>query len=306
MMKKLSLVLALALIICLCGSAGADVVRRDDLPPLPNPKDPSAPLPLSDRTPQKKLEIWCGRVSVCDAFVVRCQGEIMMIDGGNRAHVRATNLFIDSIGLSDVDYLFNTHHHDDHIEAQESLVRRGLLTARTFLSPYPRDYNVKTQKEMQDTVDKAGIEYRTIRDGDSMRLGGEDGALIQFFRWDGSEDANASSMMCRITYGDRSIFMMADVIGEAQRQLAQTRPDIPWKSDIMKVGHHGYTRQDPQLLSLIAPELCVIPNSRMGADDCVRQLNQKGIPWLVTNGGTIYLQTDGGADWYFSVDRVTF
>ena len=37
------------------------------------------------------------------------------------------------------------------------------------------------------------------------------------------------------------------------------------KCDILKAGHHGYTQQDPDLLTMISPELCVIPNSRTGA-----------------------------------------
>lgn len=295
--------LALFILLALPLSAGAAVIRTETLAVLPNAKDPAAPLPLDDKTPQPLLEIWFGRVSACDAIVVRCQGETMMIDGGDRPHVRLTNDFIDSLGLTKVDYLFNTHHHDDHIDAQESLVRRGLLSAKVFLSPYPRGYNVETQRRMEATVDKAGIEYRTLQDGDTMTLGGENGALIEFFRWSGSTDANYASMFCRITYGGRSVLLMADVIGLAQQQLAIERPDLPWKADVLKAGHHGYTRQDPALLAMIAPELCVVTNSRIGGDPTVQQMIKLEIPWLVTNGGTIYLRTDGGEDWLFNVKR---
>ena len=303
-MKKLCLPLVLLLLFSV--SAQALVTRDDTMKPLPSASDPAAPQPFSDPSPQDKLEIWFGRVSVCDAFVVRCNGETMMIDGGNLSHVRHANLFINSIGLTSVDYLFNTHHHDDHIEAMESLVRRDLIKAKVFLTPYPRDYQNSYQKKMQATVDAKGIEYRQLSDGDTLYLGGENGALFRFFRWNGTTDPNGSSMFCKITYKGSSVLLMADVIGTAQQELAKTRPDIPWKSDILKAGHHGYTQQDPDLLTMISPELCVIPNSRTGADPCVKQMIQRNIPWLVTNGGTIYLVTEGGAEWLCSVDRVTF
>ena len=303
-MKKLCLLLVFLLLFSV--SAQAQVVRDDAMKPLPSATDPAAPQPFSDPTPQDKLEIWFGRVGVCDAFVIRCTGETMMVDGGNMFYVRHANLFINTIGLTAVDYLFNTHHHDDHIEAMESLVRRDLLKAKVFLTPYPRDYNNSYQKKMQATVDNKGIEYRQLVDGDTMYLGGENGALFQFFRWDGSTDPNASSMFCKITYKGSSVLLMADVIGVAQQELAKTRTDIPWKSDVLKAGHHGYTPQDPDLLSMISPELCVIPNSRAGADACVKQMIQNDIPWLVTNGGTIYMVTEGGAQWRYSVDRAVF
>ena len=304
-MKKCCLLAALLLLLSI--SAQAAVVRDDSLPPLPDASNPAAPQVFSDTTPQDKLEIWFGRVSVCDAIVIRCNGETMMIDGGNLGHVRHANLFLDTIGFSQADYLFSTHHHDDHIEAMESLVRRGLLKGKVYLTPYPRDYNVATHKKMQATVDSAGIEYRQLFDGDTLYLGGEEnGALFQFFRWDGSTDPNYSSMFCKVTYKGSTILLMADVIGVAQQELARTRQDIPWDADVMKAGHHGYTPQEPALLDMITPELVVIPNSRTGADACVQQMIQRNIPWLVTNGGTIYLVTEGGADWRFSVDRVTY
>ncbi len=303
-MKKLCLMTVLLLLMA-C-SAQAAVVRDDALPVIPDAGNPAAPQVFSDPAPQDKLEIWFGRVSVCDAFVVRCHGETMLIDGGNRPHVRHASLFLNTIGFSETDYLFNTHHHDDHIEAQESLVRRGLLKAKVFLTPYPRDYNAKLQKEMQATVDAAGIEYRQLHDGDTLMLGGEDGALFQFYRWEGSTDPNYSSMICKITYKGSTVLLMADVIGIGQEEIIKTHPDLDWKADILKAGHHGYTRQVPELLDLVRPELCVIPNSRAGADECVRQLIDKGIPWLVTNGGTIYTVTEGNGEWRYSVDRVKF
>ncbi len=306
MMMKKACILPVLLLLLFSLSARALVTRDDTMKPLPDADDPAAPQPFSDPTPQDRLEIWFGRVGVCDAFVIRCNGETMMVDGGNMFYVRHANLFINTIGLTAVDYLFNTHHHDDHIEAMESLVRRDLIKAKVFLTPYPRGFNNSYQKKMEATVDKKGIEYRQLSDGDTLYLGGEDGALFQFFRWDGSTDPNASSMFCKITYKGSSALLMADVIGIAQKTLAATRPDIPWKSDILKAGHHGYTPQDPALLAMISPELCVIPNSRAGADACVRQMISSGIPWLVTNGGTIYAVTEGGADWRFSVDRVTY
>ena len=206
-MKKLCLLLVFLLLFSV--SAQAQVTRDDAMKPLPSATDPAAPQPFSDPTPQDKLEIWFGRVGVCDAFVIRCNGETMMVDGGNMFYVRHANLFINTIGLTAVDYLFNTHHHDDHIEAMESLVRRDLLKAKVFLTPYPRDYNNSYQKKMQATVDNKGIEYRQLVDGDTMYLGGENGALFQFFRWDGSTDPNASSMFCKITYKGSSVLLMA-------------------------------------------------------------------------------------------------
>lgn len=110
--------------------------------------------------------------------------------------------------------------------------------------------------------------------------------------------------MCKITYGERSVFLMADVISAAQDALAMERlTDIPWKADVLKAGHHGYTRQNNDLIRAIDPELCIVTNSRLGGKETISQMEKLDIPVFLTNLGTIYLHTDGGENWYFSQDK---
>ncbi len=261
------------------------------------------PLSFEENADNGELEIWFGRISCCDGILVRCGGEVMLIDGGNSANGAATLLFIEQTGVKHVNYLFNTHHHDDHLEMQVRMIKRGNITADVFLTPYERGYNVDKQKAAEKVMDENGVEYHTVHDGDSMMLGRENSAQIRFYRWGGSTNANYASMMCRITYGERSIFLLADTCGLAQQELSQTRPDIEWKSDIIKAGHHGYTRQHPGLMELLDPECVIITNSAGGASETVEQMKKKKIPYFLTNKGTIYLHTDGGDSWYIYQDK---
>ena len=267
--------------------------------------DPLHPVPFGEeyRADQKgELEIWFGRINVCDGFIVRCNGETMLIDGGDFNHGRETMHFLEQLGVTGVDYIFNTHHHSDHLGMQVYLMNHG-FTAREFLTPYERNYPVADQRKAEQAADEHGILYHVIKDGDEMYLGGENGARICFYRWAGSTNPNYSSVMCRITYGDRSIMMMADVISKAQQALAVERPDIPWDSDIMKAGHHGYTEQEKALLDMISPELVVISSSPLSAKRTVNQLKRLKYPYMITNQGTIYIHTDGGENWYYIQDK---
>lgn len=302
-MKNLGrrLITFLMLALMLFGQAAADVIMDTSVPVYPVPgAQNSAPFSFEDPEvyEEGKLEIWFGKVNVCDAFILRCNGETMMIDGGDIGHGKATVAFLRALGVHHVNYLYNTHHHDDHIDMQTALISYGQLTADTFLTPYERGFNVYRQRKMEAAVDAKGVEYRVVHDGDTLRLGGENGALFQFYRWDGSTDPNYSSLFCKITYGERTALLMADVIGKAQKALARDRTDIPWKSDILKAGHHGYSEQDSLLMKLIDPEFCVITNSRNAkADD---QMKELGIPFALTGDGTVYFWTDGKENWYYN------
>lgn len=309
-MKKVLFTCLLVLCLLCVGSAQAGtVVFNPELHAFPTQLEngdwsPNGPRPfIEGEMGEGLLEIWFGRVSVCDCFIVRCNGEVMMIDGGMVKTSPYSKLLLEKLGIDGVDYLFNTHHHDDHLQMQEYLLRTG-FNAGVFLTPYGRSYPVEAQQKMEATVDTRGIPYQTISHGDTLMLGGENGAQITFYRWTKNTNANFSSVMCRIVYGERSVYLMADVIGEAQKDLAENYLDvIPWDSDILKVGHHGYTKQDPTLLSAISPELCIVTNSKPGAAETIAQLNRLGLAWKNTETGTVYARTDGTDTWEYIQDK---
>ena len=308
-MKRAIFALVMSLCILCAGAVQAEVIFNPALHAFPTRAEDGswsqdAPMPfIQGEMGDGLLEIWFGRVSVCDCFIVRCNGEVMMIDGGKVANSPYSKLLLEKLGIDGVDYLFNTHHHDDHLAMQEYLLRTG-FHAGVFLTPYERGYPVADQQKMERTVDARGIPYKTLHHGDTMMLGGENGAQITFYRWTKNTNANYSSMMCRIVYGERSVYLMADVIGEAQKDLGENYLDaIPWDSDIFKLGHHGYNKQDPNLLSAISPELCIVTNSRVGGEPGISQLDRLGYKWVNTERGTIYARTDGKDNWEYIQDK---
>lgn len=309
-MKGTRFFLLMLLCLLLMGTANADVLFDETLSAFPVEKagggyEAFGPLPFDGEDQgEGLLEIWFGRVSVCDCFVVRCNGETMMIDGGTTSHSEATRLLLDKLHITGVDYLFNTHSHDDHLQAQEYLVRKLGFNAGVFLSPYEVGTGDKLMKKMWATVENRQIPVRTLAHGDTLMLGGEEGALVQFFRWTGSTNLNETSMMCKITYKDRSVYLMADVIGKGQKALVREYMDeIPFDADIFKLGHHGYNRQETEILDAISPELCVVTNSAAGAKQAIDQLKGRQMEYRITNAGTIYARTDGGENWYYTQDK---
>ncbi len=217
-----SIACMLCAILILSGNASADVLPLDGWSTYPTQQSDgtwadNAPRPfIEGEMGNGLLEIWFGRVNVYDCMIVRCNGEVMMIDGGTLGNFATTKDFLTKMGVQHIDYLFNTHHHDDHLEAQVSMMRRGYSIGK-FLTPYERNYPVEAQQLAEQTADKAGIPYCTIYHGDTMMLGGENGAQITFYRWLKNTNANFSSMMCKIVYGGRSAYFMADVSGYARR-----------------------------------------------------------------------------------------
>ena len=239
----------------------------------------------------------------CDAYVLECDGETMILDGGKNASYLTE--FLAERGISHVDKIFNSHPHDDHIDAVYNAIRNGKLTTDAFYSPFRENYSDASdtfQKRTVRLLTEKGITYRQIFSGDEYQLGG---ARIKVYHYDGqTKKPNGGSMMIndmsgifRICFGNASILFTADIGGTIQQMLAQDYGKEELKSDIMTAPHHGKNAMNGELLQTVSPKLTIITGKVSRVKDCQNQMEQNNVAWKVTSWGNITLETDG-KDWY--------
>ena len=239
----------------------------------------------------------------CDAYVLECDGETMILDGGKNASYLTE--FLEQQGISHVEMIVNSHPHDDHIDAVYNAIKNGKLTADVFYSPFRENYSDASdtfQKRTVRLLAQKGIVYRQLFSGDEFQLGG---ARIKVYHFDGqTKKPNGGSMMIndmsgvfRICFGSASILFTADIGGTIQQMLAQEYGKKELKSDIMTAPHHGKNAMNGDLLQTVSPKLAIITGKVSRVKDCQTQLEQNEIAWKVTSWGNITLETDG-RDWY--------
>ena len=73
-----------------------------------------------------------------------------------------------------------------------------------------------------------------------------------------SSDLNNNSIALRLTYGEASALLMADLFMEAEYAMLDEELDVA--ADVLKVGHHGSaTSTSPELLANVMPAAAVVP-----------------------------------------------
>ena len=93
----------MSLCILCAGAVQAEVIFNPALHAFPTRAEDGswsqdAPMPfIPGEMGDGLLEIWFGRVSVCDCFIVRCNGEVMMIDGGKVANSPYSKLLLEKL-----------------------------------------------------------------------------------------------------------------------------------------------------------------------------------------------------------------
>lgn len=239
----------------------------------------------------------------CDAYILECGGQVMVLDGGKNASYLTE--FLAERQMQHVDMIFNSHPHDDHIDAVYHALRNDRLTADLFLSPFREDYRDASDtfhRRVVKVLEQKGIPYRQVFSGDELALGG---TRITVFRYDGdTQKTDGRSMMIndlsailRVQFGESSILMTADIGGTIQQMLAREYGAEKLKSDILTAPHHGKNAMNGDLLRTAAPKLVIITGKVARTQDCIRQMNREGVAWKRTSYGTVVMETDG-KDWY--------
>ena len=229
-----------------------------------------------------------------DAFILECGGKVMLLDGGAKKHWKDYAVYLEEHGMTHVDILFNTHPHDDHLEAVYYLVKNGKLTADRFISPFQDIYRdeKKYHQNMVALLKEKGIPFHWMRELEELELG--DARMVLYRRSDAG-DTNAKSGALHIRFGDATIFMTADISGETERWFLEQYGAEAMKADILKAPHHGIVRMVPEFINAVDPRLVIITNRKTA--NVKEQLDNRGIANLCTSMGIITLETDG-TDWY--------
>ncbi len=283
-------ILCLILLLAMAaGSAGAEVYIDQEKP--------------EDWEERYLLRIYALYSLDCDAFVLECDGETMLLDGGKNESYLIP--FLEEHNMLHPDMIFNSHPHDDHIDAVYNAIRNGRLTTDVFISPFRENYYDAADTFQRRTVKvlaEKGIPYRQILNGEELALGG---ARMKVYRYDGdtkkpnggSITINDMSAVLWVRFGDAAILLTADIGGTIQQMLARDYGKEGLKSDILKAPHHGKNAVNGDLLKAVDPKLTILTGKVARTEDCRKQMESNGIEWKRTSYGPITMETDG-RDWY--------
>lgn len=237
------------------------------------------------------LRVFCIPVGAQDCYFITCEGHAMVLDCAGVGREPTPDLLFrlcDALGVTRLDIAFNTYPHRDHINGFAELLSK--IPADEYLSTFPLDSD-KYQRQLIHQLRELSIPIRVCEAGEVLKLGS---AQLETYRYMGTKNTNDRSMVVHIRYGDRSILFTADIGLTAQRVLATENAEH-FKSDILKLPHHGVGGISPQLLDAVSPELCFVSNGPTSRDVKLQKtaVLKRNIPLYFTSRQPLVLLTDG-------------
>lgn len=212
------------------GSDTASVLTVQETMPV------AVSTPVPSETPllaNGSLEVHYIDIGQADSSLVMCDGEAMLIDGGNAEDSDLIAAYLKKENVSALDYIVCTHAHEDHCGGLSGAL--SVVEVETVLAP-----NAEADTEVyQNFKDKTAAQGLTIQHpsaGDSFMLGSANvqivGPITEY-----TDELNNTSIIMKLTYGDTSFLFAGDAERDEEQQILNAGYDL--SSDVLKVGHHG-------------------------------------------------------------------
>lgn len=237
-----------------------------------------------------------------DSELIQVGDKNILIDAGT-SDKKALD-YLQSIGVTKIDYAIATHPHEDHIGSMDDIINN--ISVGTFYAPKITT-TTKTFENMINALKKKNLQITVPKVGDTLNIGD---ATLTFLAPNSTkyDDLNNYSIVCKLKYGNTSFLFTGDAEDISEGEMLQKQLDI--QADVLKVGHHGSDSSTTEkFLDKVNPKYAVIS---CGKDNSyghphkvtLDKLNAKNINVFRTDLEGTIIATSDGKDITFNVKPV--
>lgn len=177
-------------------------------------------------------------VGQADCTFIKTPKLTALIDAGNVLDGKNIVKFLQSLGIQKIDYLINTHPHEDHLGGMSAVIENFNI-GKIYMPKISRADMPTTgvYNELLNTIEQKNCDVYTAKSG--VTAFESDNTSIKILSPYGTNYGNLNnySAVTKFTYYNTGILIMGDAERVIEKELIEKSADI--KADIVRVGHHG-------------------------------------------------------------------
>ena len=235
-------------------------------------------------------------VGQADCALLECDGQYMLIDGGNRDDSQLVVSFLEQQGVKELAAVVCSHAHEDHVGGLPAVL--AVYPTKVVYAP-TKTYSSSIFDKFVYYTDQQGLDITIPAPGDQFTLG--QAVVTVMGPVKSYADTNDTSIVLWVKYGETNFLFTGDMETEAENDMLDYwEGKVDWKADVLKVGHHcSNSSTGYRFLNEVNPAYGVIS---LGKDNSyghphkepMSRLRQAGVTILRTDElGTIQAVSDG-------------
>jgi len=212
------------------------------------------PLPTPGWPPPGWVLVACD-VGQGDGLVLNVgRHSAVVVDAGPDPHLM--DACLDRLGIRVVPLLVITHFHADHVDGLAGVLdgrRVGLVETSPLADP---DGGARL---VRSVAQRAGVPVRVVEYGETTRIGPLSWQVLGPVRLeypDSESPPNDASVVLLVEVRGVRLLLMGDEERPSQADLRRTTTDL--RADVLKVAHHGSSKQDEEVVGSLGARLAVI------------------------------------------------
>ena len=191
-----------------------------------------------------------------DSTLIMAPEGNLLIDAGTGSSERDLLAYLDGLGIETIDYFILTHPHEDHIGGADAVLENYEVKniVMTFFTSTSNAYDAVLDALKKNVY----INVIECEEGAEYYIGEMKMTLLGPNPDELGDDANNSSIITKVTYGESSLMFTGDAeyVVEA-RLVSRFRNELD--CDFLKLGHHGSsTSSSDVFMDAVTPYLTVI------------------------------------------------
>ena len=188
-----------------------------------------------------------------NSVLVECDGEYMLIDGGDYDYSSYVVAYLKNQGVETLKYMVVSHYDSDHLSGCVGALRA--FDVETVICP---DYEGDTKTYYTFAEDVVTYADATIHPevGDTYEIG--DAMFTVICPQEANyNDENDNSVGIRLVFGNNSFLICGDAGEDSEEDIVESGIEV--QSDVFLANHHGSSSSNTyDFLQLVQPEVVVI------------------------------------------------
>ena len=191
-------------------------------------------------------------VGQADCALLECDGEYILIDGGNIGDSNLVVSYLEDAGVEELKAVVCTHAHEDHVGGLPGVL--AVYPTQAVYAP-TKTYASDCFDDFVYYTDQQGLSITIPEVGDTLSFGQANAEVLGPVK--SYAETNNTSLVLMVTYGSNRFLFTGDMESDAEADLLDSGADL--KADVLKVGHHGSdTSTSYRFLYEVAPEHAMI------------------------------------------------